>query len=84
MNRYIFSFNWRIFKLSHITGGTLMPIVTIKLLEGRSIEQKRALVKEVTEAISRTANAPKENIHIILEDMAKSDYATEGVLKSDF
>ncbi|HCZ38013.1 MAG TPA: hypothetical protein DHV18_00865, partial [Brochothrix thermosphacta] len=45
MNRYIFSFNWRIFKLSHITGGTLMPIVTIKLLEGRSIEQKRALVK---------------------------------------
>lgn len=60
-----------------------MPIVTIKLIEGRTDEQKSALVKEVTAAISRTANAPKENIHIILEEMSKTNYAVAGVLKSD-
>ena len=31
-----------------------MPIVEIHLLEGRSEEQKRNLVKEVTEVICRT------------------------------
>jgi len=31
-----------------------MPYVTVKMLEGRTEEQKRALVKEVTEAVSRS------------------------------
>ena len=29
-----------------------MPYVTVKMIEGRTDEQKRALVKEVTEAVS--------------------------------
>lgn len=30
-----------------------MPIVTIKMIEGRTDEQKRALVEEVTQAVSK-------------------------------
>lgn len=60
-----------------------MPIVQIDLLEGRSVEQKRALVEKVTEAISETANCPKENISIILRDMNTHNYATGGTLKCD-
>ena len=60
-----------------------MPIVTIKMIEGRTDEQKRALVEEVTEAVSKTVNAPKENVTIIIEEMAKAHYATAGVRASD-
>ncbi len=60
-----------------------MPYVTIKLLEGRTDEQKKALVEKVTVAVSETVNAPKESIHIIIEEMSKSNLAIAGVRKSD-
>ncbi|MGE7835865.1 2-hydroxymuconate tautomerase [Viridibacillus arvi] len=60
-----------------------MPIVTIKMLEGRTDDQKRDLVEKVTAAISESVNAPKENISIIIEEMQKSHYAIGGVRKSD-
>lgn len=37
-----------------------MPFVTIVLREGRSVEQKREMVKAVTEAIARTVGAKPE------------------------
>ena len=49
-----------------------MPYVTVKMLEGRTEEQKRALVKEVTEAVSRTVNAPPENVTVFIEEMSKT------------
>lgn len=49
-----------------------MPIVTIKFLEGRSDDQKKALVKDVTDVIAADLKAPKENIHVILEEMKKN------------
>ncbi|WP_102693141.1 2-hydroxymuconate tautomerase [Rummeliibacillus pycnus] len=60
-----------------------MPIVTIKMIEGRTDEQKHNLVKKVTEAVSETVNAPKENISIIIEEMKKEHYAVGGVRKSE-
>ena len=60
-----------------------MPIVTIKMIEGRTDEQKRALVEEVTKAVSNTVNAPVENVSIIIEEMSKNHYATGGVRASD-
>ena len=60
-----------------------MPIVTIKMIEGRTDEQKRAFVEKVTEAVSETVNAPKEAVTIVIEEMAKNHYATGGVRLSD-
>lgn len=60
-----------------------MPIVQIHLIEGRSIDQKRALVDKVTQAICETVNVPPDAVKIILSDMAKHDYAIAGVLKAD-
>ncbi|AQP53325.1 hypothetical protein CBF34_04710 [Vagococcus penaei] len=58
-----------------------MPIVHIELLEGRTQEQKDAMVKDVTDAISKHTGAPKENVHIIISDMEKGNYAVGGVTK---
>ncbi|EAE6307455.1 4-oxalocrotonate tautomerase [Listeria monocytogenes] len=60
-----------------------MPFVTIQFLEGRSDDQKKALVSEVTEVVSKNLKAPKENIHVILEEMKNTDYGVGGVRKSD-
>jgi len=60
-----------------------MPHVTIILKEGRSIEQKRELVKAVTEAIVRTVNAKPEVVHIVLHDEPATNLASNGQLLAD-
>ena len=59
----------------------IMPFVHIELIEGRTEEQLTKRVEEVTEAVSRTAGAPKENIHVIINEMQKGKYAQGGKWK---
>ena len=59
-----------------------MPLVHIDLLEGRT-EQLKALVKDVTAAISKDANVPAERIHIVLNEMRKDRYSVAGKMVSD-
>ncbi|MGA3269506.1 2-hydroxymuconate tautomerase [Lactiplantibacillus pentosus] len=60
-----------------------MPIVHIDLIAGRSQEQLKNLVKDVTDAVSKNTGAPAEHIHVILSEMQKNRYSAGGVLKSD-
>ncbi len=60
-----------------------MPIITVRMFEGRTIEQKRKLVAKMTDAVVQALDAKPEDVRIILEDMAKHDYAIAGVLVSD-
>lgn len=55
-----------------------MPIVNVQLLEGRTPEQKKAMVKEVTDAIVRTTGAKKEAVSIVITDMKKENYGIDG------
>ena len=59
-----------------------MPICEITLVEGRSKEQKRALMKEVTEAISHSLGAPPTAIRIILREIPGEHFAVAGEPKS--
>ncbi|HEP4081502.1 TPA: 4-oxalocrotonate tautomerase [Streptococcus pyogenes] len=58
-----------------------MPFVTVDLFEGRSQEQKNQLAREVTEVVSRIAKAPKENIHVFINDMPEGTYYPQGEMK---
>ena len=60
-----------------------MPYVTIILREGRSVEQKREMVKAVTEAIVRTVGAKAEAVHIVVHDAPAHNLAHGGHLLSD-
>ncbi len=60
-----------------------MPLVHIELIEGRSQEQLKNLVKDVTKAVVENTGAPAENVHVVLNEMQKDRYAVGGVLKSD-
>ncbi|WP_153730324.1 2-hydroxymuconate tautomerase [Sporosarcina obsidiansis] len=60
-----------------------MPYVTVKMFEGRTDEQKRALCEKVTAAVSETTGAPSENVVVFIEEMSKNHLSTGGVRASD-
>ncbi|MEK1305345.1 4-oxalocrotonate tautomerase [Limosilactobacillus fermentum] len=60
-----------------------MPLVHIDLIEGRSEEQLKGLVKDVTAAIAKNANVPEERIHIVLNEMRPDRYSVAGKMASD-
>ncbi|MEC0665364.1 4-oxalocrotonate tautomerase [Priestia flexa] len=60
-----------------------MPYVTVKMLEGRTENQKRALIEKVTAAVSETTGAPSEKIAVFIEEMSKNHYAVNGKRLSD-
>lgn len=64
-------------------GGIMVPYVTVKMLEGRSEEQKKALAEKVTAAVSETTGAPTEKIVVFIEEMSKNHYAVNGKRLSD-
>jgi 4-oxalocrotonate tautomerase len=43
-----------------------MPIISVKLLKGRTSEQKAMLIKELAEGAMRALKAPEESIRITL------------------
>lgn len=53
------------------------------MLEGRTDEQKKALVEKVTAAVTETTGAPAEAVTIFIEEMSKNHLAVAGVLKSN-
>lgn len=60
-----------------------MPLVTIKLFDGRTIEEKRGIVKDVTAAIVKNIGCPASVVHIDIVDMKRENFAQGGKLFSD-
>lgn len=60
-----------------------MPFVTIELIEGRSLEQKRELVDKITKIVCDTVNVSPETVHVFIEDLKKEHYAHAGKLYID-
>jgi 4-oxalocrotonate tautomerase len=53
------------------------------MFKGRSREQKRSLVRELTETFVRVAGGKSESVTIILQDVDKEDWAAAGALMVD-
>ncbi|MFN8521772.1 MAG: 4-oxalocrotonate tautomerase [Chloroflexota bacterium] len=60
-----------------------MPLVTIHMYEGRTIEQKRELVQAITEAVVRIAKTTPEATEVIITDVPRHNWAQAGKLASD-
>jgi 4-oxalocrotonate tautomerase len=60
-----------------------MPNITVELFKGRTIEQKRAFVAEVTETTVRILKVKPEAVRIRLVEMELWDLANGGALDCD-
>jgi 4-oxalocrotonate tautomerase len=60
-----------------------MPLITVQMFEGRTVEQKRELVEAITEAVVRIAKTTPEGTQVIITDIPKHNWGSAGKLASD-
>ena len=60
-----------------------MPFITVKALEGRSTEQKRGLVRDITEAVAKNFKVKPEDVSVDIIEYRREDMASGGKLYSD-
>lgn len=60
-----------------------MPILTVELFAGRTVEKKRELAKALTDAYVGVLGGNPKGITIILQDVPKENWAIGGELCSD-
>lgn len=60
-----------------------MPFITVKVLEGKTTEQKRELVQKMTKVVAESFDVDPSRVFIFIEDLAKENYGKEGQLFSD-
>jgi 4-oxalocrotonate tautomerase len=60
-----------------------MPILQVEILKGRTVQQKRNMVKKVTEAVTKTLDCPKEAVKIMIREMELENFASAGILRAD-
>lgn len=56
-----------------------MPLVQISMLPGRSSEQKRALIAEVTEVVARTCKVVPEQVEILITEIPAEHWGSAGI-----
>ncbi len=60
-----------------------MPFVEITLIEGRSSEAKRALMRRVTDAVEEAIGAPRATIRVVLREVPAFHWAVGGESKGE-
>ncbi len=60
-----------------------MPLVIIEADEGRTIDQKRGLVKDITDAVCKNFAVPPEWVNILIHEGKKENSASAGKLGID-
>lgn len=56
-----------------------MPEVVIFLAAGRTVEQKRGLMRDITDAVVRNLDTPAENVVVSIMETALENKARGGV-----
>ena len=60
-----------------------MPLVIIEADEGRTIDQKRGLAKDITSAVCKNFAVPPEAVSILIHEGKKENRARAGKLAID-
>jgi 4-oxalocrotonate tautomerase len=60
-----------------------MPFVQVHLLEGRTEEQKRAVIDKVTQALVEAVGAPKEAVRVLITEVPKANWGIGGTSAKD-
>jgi 4-oxalocrotonate tautomerase family enzyme len=60
-----------------------VPVVTVELWEGRTLEQKRGLVRAITDAMVEHADANPDALHVIIHEIPLENWGRAGLLGVD-
>ncbi|MFV0423858.1 2-hydroxymuconate tautomerase family protein [Oleidesulfovibrio sp.] len=60
-----------------------MPVIRVELWEGRTLEQKRELVKVLTRETARITGCGKASVYVIIDEVKKENWGAGGELCSE-
>ncbi|MEZ5880877.1 MAG: tautomerase family protein [Nitratireductor sp.] len=60
-----------------------MPVIRVEMLEGRTLDQKRELVRMLTDAFVSACGARPDSVQVVLDEKAPFDWAVAGQLIPD-
>jgi 4-oxalocrotonate tautomerase len=60
-----------------------MPNITVQWFAGRTDQQKRELVTAITDAMVKIGKTTPDQVHIVFQDIEKSNWGNSGKLTSD-
>jgi len=60
-----------------------VAVVTIEMLEGRSLQQKQQLVAAITKAMVEIAHARPATLHVVIRDVPQTNWGLAGTLISE-
>ncbi len=55
-----------------------MPLAQIHMIEGRTEEQKLAVIEKVTDALCEAVGAPRETVRVVIYDVPKTNWGIGG------
>ncbi len=62
---------------------TIMPVIQITISQGRSVEQKRELVKVLTTETARIMKTEQDKVRILIYEVSKENWGNAGILGLD-
>lgn len=60
-----------------------MPFAQIYMVEGRTPEQKKAVIEKVSQALGEATGAPIANVRVWIHEMPKENWGIAGVSAKD-
>ena len=60
-----------------------MPVIQITISLGRSLEQKRELIKVLTKETARIMKTDEEKVRVLIYEVSKENWGNAGVLGID-
>ncbi len=60
-----------------------MPLVNVHMAEGRSPEQKKALMDAITDAMATHIGAPRTAVRVWINEFPSTDFMAGGELLAD-
>lgn len=60
-----------------------MPLIQVNMLEGRSAEQKAAMLRAITAAVQESIDAPVASIRVWIHEFPATDFISAGQLASE-
>jgi 4-oxalocrotonate tautomerase len=60
-----------------------MPFINVKMLSGRSQEQKRELAEVITKEVVRILKIKPEVVEVVIDEYPPQNWASAGKLYSD-
>ncbi len=61
-----------------IYGALTVPLIEVTLIEGRSADAKRALMRRLTDAAEETLGAPRQTIRVVLREVPAAHWSVGG------